>query len=209
MKSVVIIGASGHGKVIADIVQRSGDKIIGFLDDNVPTGSSFIGYPVLGTTEDYKKYAATATFVIAIGNAAIREKIAGKLEGVCWYTAVHPTAVISDLGTKIGEGTVIMANAVINPGSWIGKHCIINSCAVVEHDNRIEDYVHISVGAKMAGTVSVGKSTWVGIGASVKNNISICDDCMIGAGAVVVKDISEKGTYVGVPAKPIKFLEEN
>ena len=97
-----------------------------------------------------------------------------------------------------------MANAVINPCAKIGRHCIISSAAVVEHDNTIEDYAHISVGAKLGGTVSIGEQTWVGIGAVVSNNISICPRCMIGAGAVVIHDIKESGTYVGVPARKIK-----
>ena len=96
---------------------------------------------------------------------------------------------------------MIMANAVVNAGAKIGKHCIINTGAIVEHDNQLDDYVHVSVGAKLAGTVSVGKSTWIGIGVSVKNNLSICSNCMIGAGAVVVKDIVNAGTYVGVPVR--------
>ena len=97
-----------------------------------------------------------------------------------------------------------MANAVINPAANIGKHCIINTSAVVEHDNRISDFVHVSVGAKLGGTVSIGEHTWVGIGANVSNNVSICDHCMIGAGTVVIHDIKESGTYVGVPARKIK-----
>lgn len=99
------------------------------------------------------------------------------------------------------QGTVVMANAVINPGAVIGKHCIINTGAIVEHDNTIEDYVHVSVGAKLAGNVHVGRKTWVGIGATVKNNVSVCEDCMIGAGAVVINNIVEKGTYIGIPAR--------
>ncbi len=201
MKSVIIIGASGHGKVIADIVLKSGDRIIGFLDDNPLLEGTFIGFPLLGTVEKYKSYSKDAEFIIAIGNASIREKIAKKLNGVKWYTAIHPTAVISKIDVTIDEGTVVTANAVINSGSKIGKHCIINSSAVVEHDNWIEDYVHVSVGAKLAGTVHVGKSTWIGVGASVSNNVEICAECMIGAGAVVVKDVNEAGTYVGLPVK--------
>ena len=111
------------------------------------------------------------------------------------------------MDVEIGQGTVVMANAVINAGARIGAHCIINTSAVVEHDNRIADFVHISVGAKLAGTVSVGKRSWVGIAACVSNNIHICDDCMIGAGAVVIKDIEESGTYVGVPVKKIGIYE--
>ncbi|MDE6435643.1 MAG: sialic acid O-acetyltransferase NeuD family sugar O-acyltransferase, partial [Lachnospiraceae bacterium] len=99
------------------------------------------------------------------------------------------------------EGTVVMPNAVINSRTTIGKHCIINSGAIIEHDNIINDFAHISVGVKLGGTVSVGRKAWIGIGATVKNNLSICDNCMIGAGATVVSSIIEIGTYIGVPAK--------
>lgn len=198
--NIVIIGASGHGKVISDIVKKSGDIVKGFLDDNKSSMKYFAGSPVLGQIKDYRKYLE-CEFVVAIGNPTIRKNITEELEDVRWYTAIHPSAEIADIEVIIEEGTVIMANAVINPGTKIGKHCIINSSAVVEHDNNIRDFAHISVGAKLAGTVSVGKSTWVGIGVSVSNNISICDDCIIGAGAVVVKDIKEPGIYVGIPAE--------
>lgn len=204
MKAVIIIGASGHGKVIADIVNKSNDKIIGFLDDNPDISNEFVGFPVLGTISKYKDYIDQAEFIIAIGNAIVRKKIAEQLCEVKWYTAIHPTAVISEIDVTINEGTVIMANAVINPGAVIGKHCIINSSSVVEHDDFIGDYSHVSVGAKLAGTVCVGELSWIGIGACVSNNINICEGCMIGAGTVVITDITEKGTYVGAPAKRIK-----
>ena len=192
-KQVIIIGASGHGKVIADIVLKSGDTIKGFLDDFYEN-DTFIGFPVLGKSDNYMEYN-DCYFIVAIGNPIIRERIVNHLRDVKFYTAIHPQAIISSIGVHIGEGTVIISCADI------GKHCIINTSSVVEHDNVIEDYVHVSVGTKLAGTVHVGKSTWVGVGATVKNNVSICDDCMIGAGAVVVKDIKEKGTYIGVPAR--------
>lgn len=197
-KSVVIIGAGGHGKVIADIVLNSGDLVTGFLDDGCKE-KNVCGFPVLGRISDYVKYKDNCMFVVAIGNAKIREKIVLSMPDAEWYTAINPTAVISKIETNIGCGTVIMANAVVNPGASIGKHCIINTSSVVEHDNIIEDYVHISVGAKIAGTVHIGKRTWIGIGATVKNNTSICNDCMIGAGGVVVKNILTPGTYIGVP----------
>lgn len=199
-EQVIIIGASGHGKVVADIIQKSGDIVVGFLDDNPELGENFVGFPFLGKTEKFTDYQ-NCKFMIAIGNVGIREKIANKMESVSWYTAIHPSAQISDIETSIGEGTVVMANVVINSGARIGRHCIINSGAIVEHDNQIEDFAHISVGAKLAGTVYIGKRSWVGIGAVVSNNLSICEDCMIGAGAVVVKNIEENGTYVGVPVK--------
>lgn len=201
-KSVVIIGASGHGKVIADIIIKSGDKVVGFLDDGVEKGILVAGIEVLGKTEDYKNFA-DCEFVIAIGNPHIREKIADMLP-VKWYTAIHPAAIISSLDVEIGEGTVVMANAVINSSAKIGKHCIINTAAVIEHDSVLEDYVHISPNATLAGIVTIGKLTHIGAGACTKQVLSIASDCIIGAGSVIVKDITEGGTYVGVPVKKIK-----
>lgn len=200
MKSVIIIGASGHGKVIADIILKSKDKVYGFLDDNEELGDSFCGFSILGKIDEYKKFIGDYEFIIAIGNAKIREAISDRLTNVKWHTAIHPTAVISNINVVINEGTTIMANAVVNPGASIGKHCIINTSAIVEHDDSIADYVHVSVGAKLAGNVNIGKNTWIGIGATIKNNITICGECMIGAGAVVVDDISVDGIYVGIPA---------
>ncbi len=199
MKKVVIIGAGGHAKVVADIIQKSGDHIVGFLEANHKR-SEFLSLPILGEDTDFRKYKENY-FIIAIGSAKAREAISERMQGVKWYTAIHPSAVISSINTSIGEGSVIMPNAVINPNSIIGKHCIINSSALVEHDNSIGDFVHISVGAKCAGTVTVGNKTWIGAGATVSNDVKICEECMIGAGAVVVKSIEQKGTYVGVPAK--------
>lgn len=202
-KSVVIIGASGHGKVIADIIVNSGDKVLGFLDDaDDVQGKKIIGFPVLGKIADYDNYK-DCEFVIAIGNPYVREKISNELP-VKWYTAIYPTAVISSLDVEIGEGTVIMANAVVNPSAKIGKHCIINTGAIVEHDNILEDFVHLSPNVTLAGIVKVGKSTHIGAGSCTKQVLNIASDCIIGAGSVIVKDITESGTYVGVPARKIK-----
>lgn len=202
-EKVIVIGASGHGKVVADIVRRSGDTLLGFLDDNEALPSEIADIPVLGKVADYARYPE-ASFVVGIGNSDVREKVARQLDGVRWYTAIHPSAVISALETQIGVGSVIMANAVINPSAYVGEHSIVNTAAVVEHDNHIGSFAHISVGARLGGTVLVGSHTWVGIGATISNNISICDHCTIGAGAVVICDIKESGTYVGIPARKIK-----
>ena len=200
-RQVVILGVGGHAKVVADIVLSSGDEIIGFLDDREDI-REFLGFPVLGTCERYVHYP-DAEFVIAIGNAQVREMLAERMAEVKWYTAIHPTAYVSPLDVAIGSGSVVMPHATINPGAKIGQHCIVNTGAIVEHDNVLEDYVHVSVGAKLCGTVRVGKKTWVGAGAVVRNNVSICGDCMIGAGTVVVKNIVKPGTYVGVPAREL------
>ena len=194
-KNVVILGAGGHAHVIADIVSAMGDKVIAFLDDDTRIVERS------GNIEDYVLFS-NFEFVIGIGNAEIRERMANNLK-VKWYTAIHPSAIVSS-SALIKEGTVVMPNAVVNARATVGKHCIINSGAIVEHDNKVDDFAHISVGVRLGGTVTVGRKTWVGIGSTVKNNITICDNCMIGAGAVVVKDIKEAGTFIGVPVRKIK-----
>lgn len=193
-KSVIIIGASGHGKVVADVIRASGDDVYGFLDDDT-LKEGVIG-PISACTKYLDKW-----FVIAIGNNKIRRKIAEKYQ-LNYYTAIHPTATVSD-SVNIGQGTVVMAKAVINADSVIGKHCIINTASVVEHDNLIEDYVHISPNATLCGTVFVGENSHIGAGVVVKNNIKICSDITVGIGAAVVSNIEKKGIYVGIPAKEL------
>lgn len=202
MKDVIIIGTGGHAKVVADIVLNARDHLVGFLTGEAGR-DRFMEWPVLGGDRDYLRFA-DCCFVIAIGNAGVRERLAELMSDAKWYTAIHPAASVSAVHTSVGAGRVVMANAIINPYAQIGSHCIINSNATVEHDNLIEDFVHVSVGAKLAGGVSVGRRTWVGVGAAVSNGIHVCGDCMIGAGAVVVKDILTPGTYVGVPAHKIR-----
>lgn len=194
---VIIVGCGGHAKVIADIVLNSGDCLRGFLSmDN--TMDNYLGFPILGNDACYEKYL-DCCFIVGIGDAKIRERITKFMNKATWYTAIHPSAVVSSLETNIAEGTVVMANAVINPGVTIGRHCIVNTGAIVEHDDIIGDYVHISVGSKLAGNVHVGSFSHIGIGASVRENTKICDNCMIGAGSVVISNLQISGTYFGVP----------
>ena len=197
-ESYILIGGSGHAKVIMDCIRASGGEIAGILDDGLASGTTVLGVPVLGKTCDYEVYRDHA-FVIAIGNNAVRRQIA-EAYPVNWVSLVHPSAQIG-MQVSVGKGTVVMAGAIINPCAAIGEHCIINTGAIVEHDNVLGDYVHLSPRAALGGTVRVGQQTHVGIGAAVRNNITICGMCTIGAGAVVVKSIEHSGTYVGVPAK--------
>lgn len=209
-KKVVIIGAGGHAKVIADVIEKSGDEIVGFLDDNKEIGTTIINdYKVIGDLNNRFAMAVTKEnleFIIAIGDNKKREELSHS-PNLKFYTAIHPSAQMG-LDVEIQEGTVIMANACINSSAKIGKHCIINTGAIIEHDNIIEDFVHISPNVALGGTVKIGKNTHIGIGSTIKNNITICKNCKIGAGAVVVKDIEEAGTYVGVPAKKYKIKED-
>lgn len=201
MNRLVIIGAGGHGKVIADIALKNGYKDVCFVDDHA-TGE-VMGLPVIGVCEDITHLNDGHTdFVIGIGNNAVRKAIAEKYD-VNWVTLIHPSAQIA-FNAEIGKGTVVMANAAINVCATIGEHCIINTGAIIEHDNVIENYVHISPNAALGGTVQIGMECHIGIGATVKNNIDICSDCVIGAGAVVIRDIKTSGTYIGVPVKEIK-----
>ena len=198
MNRLIIIGASGHGKVIADIAVKNGYEEIVFLDDNTSL-IECAGFPVVGKTEEATNMKGDK--IIAIGNAKIRARIQENTENV--VTLIHPDAVISRR-VQIGRGSVVMAGAVINSDAAIGDGCIVNTGASVDHDCVIGDFSHVSVGAHVAGTCHIGERTWIGAGATVSNNVNICSDCMIGAGAVVIKNIDKTGTYIGVPAKRVK-----
>ena len=197
MKKLIIISASGHGKVIADIAVKNGYEDIVFLDDNEDI-KECAGFPVIGKT--YEAVQMDCDKVVSIGDVKIREKISKNIKVV---TLIHPDSVISRR-VELGEGTVVMAGAVINSDVKIGKGCIINTGASVDHDCVIGDYCHVSVGAHVAGTCIIGDKAWIGAGVTISNNVNICSECMIGAGTVVIKDIDEVGTYVGCPAKRIK-----
>lgn len=199
-KKLILIGASGHGKVIADIARNNGYSEIAFLDDNkekTHCGSC----PVIGIAADAEKYR-DYDFIVSVGNADAREGIQKRLLelGVNVVTLVHPAAVVAE-DVTLGVGTVVMAGAVINPGTVVGNGAIINTCSSVDHDCEISDYVHVSVGAHVAGNVRIGKKSWIGAGATVINNVEITADCMIGAGATVVRSALKKGVYKGVPAR--------
>ena len=196
MNRLIIIGASGHGKVIADIAVKNGYTDIVFLDDDEKRAEC-MGFPRVGKIDEATNMDGDK--VIAIGNARIREKLQKKIDTVA---LIHPNATIGSR-VKIGKGTVVMAGAIINSDASIGEGCIINTATSVDHDCVVEDFVHIAVGAHLCGTVHVGRRTWIGAGAIVSNNVYICGDCTIGAGTVVIKDIEKIGTYIGVPARLI------
>lgn len=199
---LLIIGASGHGKVVADIVIKIDKwKQIEFLDDDENIKYVMMK-DVIGKSGDFLKYINDYDVFVAIGNNKIREKFQNQLEKVSASipTLIHPSVTIGE-GVEIGEGSVVMAGVVINSASKIGKGCIVNTGSTIDHDNIIEDYVHISPGVHTAGNVGIGKGSWIGIGSVVSNNVSITGDCIIGAGAVVVENINEPGTYTGIPAR--------
>ena len=197
MNRLIIIGASGQGKVVAEIAALNGYTDIVFLDSDSKL-TECAGYPVIGP--DSMVRTLDGDVFVAIGNPIVRKRIMESESGRTFPVLIHPSAVVAK-SARIAPGTIVMAGAVVNPYAKVGCGCIINTCASIDHDCSLGNYVHISVGAHLAGSVEVHDNTWVGIGAVVSNNISIVEDCVIGAGSVVVKSICESGTYFGVPAK--------
>ena len=201
MKKLLIIGAGGHGRVVADIAGRTGHYgSVAFLDD-MPPKEGF-AWPYMGKTDRAEHLLDQYELFVAIGSGAVRRQLMERLcaRGAKFAVLAAPEAVISS-DVKLGEGTVVMPGAVINTGAAIGRGVIVNTASSVDHDCRVEDFCHVAVGAHLCGTVCVGPQTWIGAGATVINNIIICGGCVIGAGAVVVKDITQAGTYLGVPAR--------
>lgn len=197
-ESIIVIGGSGHGRAVIDCIRVSGGEVCGILDDGLEPGTMILGVPVLGSTDDWEKYT-DHPFMTAIGHNGNRRKLVEKMK-VRWATVVHPTAFVSS-AASIGEGTIVMPRAVVSACATVGSHCIINTGVIVEHDCTVGSFIHMSPNAALGGTVTIGDGTHVGIGSCVRNNINICGSCMIGAGAAVVKDITQPGTYVGVPAR--------
>ena len=203
-EKLLIIGASGHGKVVADIAIKLNRWLsIVFLDDDESIESS-LGIKVIGKSSDVYSFISDFDIFVGIGNNATRETIIKRLEeeGASIPILIHPDAVIGK-EVDLEIGTVVMAGVVINCCTTIGKGCIVNTGATIDHDNVIDNYVHISPGVHLAGTINIGKRSWLGIGSKVSNNINITNDCLIGAGAVVINDITEPGTYVGVPVRRV------
>ncbi len=204
MKKLIIIGAGGHGRVVADIAASTEQySEILFLDDDERKQVS--PYRLSGKASDFINYISDSDFVVAVGSNIVRAQLVKKLElsGAHLASLIHKSAVIGS-NVTIGKGSVIGAGAVVNNGATIGNGVIINTCASVDHDCVIGNYTHVSVGAHIAGSVSVGENCFVCAGVTVINNVNICDNCVIGAGATVIGNITEGGTYIGTPTKKIK-----
>ena len=193
---MILYGASGHAKVIIDILEANGQKIDFIVDDN-PALTELVGYEVRRNTGEYDEA------IISIGSCEIRKKLVEGLKVGKYSTAVHPSAVVSPRAT-IDEGSVVMQGAIVQSCAKIGKHCIVNTAASVDHDCEIRDFVHVAPHATVLGGVKVGEGSWIGAGAVIKQYITIGKNCMIGAGAVVLHDVPDEATVVGVPGKEIK-----
>lgn len=212
MKDIIIIGAGGHAKVVADIILQRKIRLkeeinlIGFLDDDYKNleYKEIFGTSILGDLSKIKDLKnKNYEYLIAIGNNLVREKIVKKYNELKYYRAIHPSSIIGT-DVKIEDGTVIMANTVINSGSKIGEHVILNTSSVIEHDCIVNSCSHISPNATLCGAVEIGSKTWVGANSVVKQEIKIGENVTLGAGSVVIRNIEDNCVVVGNPAKKIK-----
>ena len=202
MNTLVIIGAGGHGAVVADGAESIGhyQKIV-FLDDAFPERKSNHHWEIIGKADSFIDYINDSHFIVAFGNNTLRSNMLNKLKKTqaAIITLVHPTAYISK-HTKIGNGVVVFAQAVVNIGCSIDDGCIINTAATIDHDCILQESVHVSPGANIAGGVTIGKQSWVGIGASIIECVTIGQNTQIASSSTVISSTKANSLYAGVPA---------
>lgn len=215
MKDLIIFGASGFGREVAWVVERLNKvnltwNLLGFMDDaDDIQGTEINGYKVLGKTSDVGNYP-DAYYVVAVGASRTRERIVSNMKtvnpSIKFGTVIDPSVEMSELVT-IGEGTIICAHTIITVNIEIGSHVIINLDCTIGHDAVLQDFVTLYPSVNVSGITNIGYAAELGTGMQIIQGKTVGDYSIVGAGAVVVKDIPEKCTAVGSPAKPIKFFE--
>jgi sugar O-acyltransferase (sialic acid O-acetyltransferase NeuD family) len=214
-KRIVIVGSSGHAKVVAEIVEREAKcTIAGLIDSFRPAGESAFGYRILGSEQTLGALIASdgiAGAVIAIGDnwqrARMARSIAQVAPGLAFVSTVHPSAAIAR-DASLGAGSVVMPGAVINPGTRLGEHCIVNTGATVDHDCNLADFASLAPGAVLGGSVTLGECAAVMLGAHVVHGHRIGAHAVVGAGALVLEDIAAHAVAYGVPARVVRRRAE-
>mgnify|MGYP003384914776 CR=1 FL=1 len=211
MDRVLVIGASGHAKVVLDILEKQAlHQVVGLLDDFKPAGTTLFGYEVVGSVSEVAQLAARHQadgVLVAIGDNYIRSQLAARLKSLApqlsFITAVHPSAQIAR-GVTLGGGSVVMAGVVINSDSVIGEGCILNTNSSVDHDNRLGSFSSLAPRVATGGNVSLGDGSAIGIGAVILHGRKIGQDAVVGAGSVVTRDVPDLAVAYGVPAKVVR-----
>jgi sugar O-acyltransferase (sialic acid O-acetyltransferase NeuD family) len=209
MKPIVLIGAGGHAKVVMDIIEKSGVyRIQGLIDQQKPKGTQVYGYEVLGDESILPALQAEIYGgIVAIGDNWARSRMVSTIQsmapGFTFITAIHPSAEIAR-GALIGEGSVVMAGAIVNSDTSIGKHCIVNTKASVDHDCTMGDFSTLAPRATTGAHVTLGDYSVISLGANVVHSIDIGEHTVIGAGATVLSRIESYVVAYGVPAKVIR-----
>lgn len=201
MAIINLFGASGHAKVIKDIIEAQGDKL-GCLYDDAPRCEEIHGKPVYKASDT----KVDGSLIISIGANNVRKLISEKYNNF-YAIAIHPQAIVAPT-VEVGAGTVVMHGAIIQSDAYIGKHCIVNTGASIDHECIIEDFVHVSPHATLCGNVKVGEGSWIGAGSTIIPGIKIGKWCVIGAGSVVVRDIPDGAIAFGNPCK-VKYSKMN
>ncbi len=215
LDNIVLVGSSGHAKVIIDIVEKEARyNLVGLLDPARSIGETTLGYPVLGTEADLPRLIPAHQLkgiLVAIGDNHVRAQVAAKIAGICpelpFVNAAHPTASVGR-ETTLGPGTVVMAGAVVNPCCRIGRLCIVNTRASLDHDSEMADFSSLAPGVTAGGNCRIGGYSAVSIGAVVRHGISIGEHCVVGAGSLVLNDIDPFCVAYGVPARKIRDRKE-
>jgi sugar O-acyltransferase (sialic acid O-acetyltransferase NeuD family) len=198
---IVVFGAGGHGKVVADVLLAAREDVLGFLDDSAAVGARVLGLPVLGGASWFEEHPAVRV-ALGIGNNEARARVAAACEarGLRLVSAVHPRAVVSS-SARVDEGAVIMALAVVNPDAVVGRGAIVNSGAVIEHDCVLGPFAHVSPNASLGGACKVGAFAHLGIGATMLPGTSVGERTIVGGGAVVTRALPPDVVALGIPAR--------
>lgn len=206
-KTIIVLGAGGHAKVVIATAHAAGFRVSRLYDDNpAMIGRTVLGVPVVGPCSDVHAMDVLGA-VLAIGNNATRRRFAQALVGLPWATLIHPMTSVHETA-RLGAGTVVFAGSVIQPDAELGAHVIINTGASVDHDCRVGDYAHVAPGARLAGNVSLGTGSLAGIGSCAVPNSTIGSWSVIGAGSAVIDAIPDGVVAAGVPARVLKRLED-
>ncbi|MBZ5749047.1 acetyltransferase [Metabacillus rhizolycopersici] len=211
-ENIVIFGSGAHSKVVIDIIEKSNQfSILGLIDHCWPRGSVVNGYKILGDDSSVEEiHHQIHGGIVAIADNFVRSKVVAKIMSVCpdfkFVSAIHPASVIGR-DVKIGDGTVVMAGAVINSNSLIADHCIINTQSSVDHDGLIENFASLAPGVTLGGNVRIGEYSAISLGANVIHSRIIGKHSVIGAGSTVVSDIDSHVVAYGIPARTIRKRE--